>query len=634
MVGINPTVTTYSGGFGASPPIPPGHRDGDLSVRALYVGNGRRAVEVAVVDSQAWFAAYQEGPDLGITGARRDAAREIDAGRLGPALSPSDIVIQASHSHSAPTLEGLWGPVPSAYLRQVHDAAVAALVAAARSARPAHLQVAVVGAPYLDNETVAQYDSFPGWSQDGQLTAMRAVQAATGATIATFVTVPAHPDIICGACLGVLTPDYPGTVRRLLEQQLGGVAIVGPATLGREETGVQATGLADMAWFARVVDSVAIAGLAHARWVSKGSVAGTERFVTFPGTNAALLALNHAWALPPAQRQQVEDATGEYPIDRADSPPYLTGAVVGTWVSALRIGDLALLSLPGEPFPEVRATIARAVPGARTVVALSKAQDDLGYFYPAWVTPAGVVYPSDTVSNSVAPEAGDAIIAAQVDNLRGLGFATGAPLAAPPETDPVQTTRPGLQALAAPMVGDAGPDGTLAVALQALYSPPDLPEGTVNYGLPASPPVGLDQVPPRPVEWRFGDGTSGTSGYHQFSGPDLAPTLFVHRFPAGIHNVRLAITDAAGQAATWALVVQVYPALTAGVIARPLGRGRYRYQGTVAGGDGVVLAWRWNFSDGTAAAGPVVTHAFAPGITPAATLWVTDGTATLAVAKG
>src|SRR4051794_24458154 len=54
-------VPVYAGGFGASPPIT---RESDptrspVEVRAFYVANGQKAVAIAVVDAQAYFAAYQ-----------------------------------------------------------------------------------------------------------------------------------------------------------------------------------------------------------------------------------------------------------------------------------------------------------------------------------------------------------------------------------------------------------------------------------------------------------------------------------------------------------------------------------------------------------------------------------------------
>src|SRR3954469_140301 len=75
---IDPPMPVYSGGFGLSPPIT--KVNDPLEVRAFYVSNGKRAVAIATVDAQAWFGAYQEGADLGITGVRERAAQRMGGG--------------------------------------------------------------------------------------------------------------------------------------------------------------------------------------------------------------------------------------------------------------------------------------------------------------------------------------------------------------------------------------------------------------------------------------------------------------------------------------------------------------------------------------------------------------------------
>lgn len=629
VVGINPTVTTYSGGFGASPPIPPGRVVGDaLSVRAMYITNGTKAVEIAVVDSQAEFAAYQAGLDYGITYARTVAASEIDASGHGPKLSAGDIIIQATHSHSAPTLEGLWGPVPVPYLHQVTQAEIAALVDAARHPRPARLQVGSANASALDDVALAQYDAFPGWGDDPLLSVLRAV-SPSGETIATYVTVPAHPDIVCGACLGLLTADYDGVVRESLQGQLGGVTLVGPGTLGREETPVQATSIADMHLLAAQVTDLADSALDHARWITDNRLGAAQRFVHIPGTNPLLLSLVEANRLPAAEKQAIENTTGEYPIDRADTPPYLTGAVIGTWLTALRVGDVAYVSAPGEPFPQVRETIAAATSGASYVVILSKAQDDLGYFYPSWVAPfAAAVFPSDQFTNSASAVAGDAVIDGQLADLAELGFTTSAALPGPPPIDAAQVAEPGIQATGGPFTGDAGSSGRLSVALLATYSPPDLPEGELAYGAPAGN-VPVEQGTKGPLRWSFGDGTTTTSGYHEFSGTDVQPVSFTHAFAPGRHLVRLAVTSATGQVATSSFVVQVYPQLQPSVRATRQSGGRVTLTAHILGGDGQILSYRWDGPTGPIGYGPCIN---VPGNTEYV-LSVTDGTGTTATAR-
>src|SRR5213075_148566 len=160
--------------------------------------------------------------------------------------------------------------------------------------------------------------------------------------------------------------------------------------------------------------------VAGAHWITDPTIASTDQQLDVPGTNAALLGLVAANHAPDATKQQVADTSGIYPIDRADTPPYLTGNVIGTPLTALRVGPLAYLSMPGEPFPEVRLAIAGAVQGAKQIVALSKGQDDLGYFYPAFVYPFTATYDSDHHIYNVAPQAGDQVIHGQLDNLGAL----------------------------------------------------------------------------------------------------------------------------------------------------------------------------------------------------------------------
>jgi hypothetical protein len=557
VVGINPRVTTWSGGFGASPPIRPGHVIGNpLSVRALYISNGHRAVELAVDDSQAEFAAYQEGPRFGITAARTAAARAIDRSRVGPRLTAADIIVQSTHSHSAPTLEGLWGPVPRSYLRQVTRAETRALVLAARRARPAVLRFGTANAAALDDVQVAQYDAFPGWAGDPLLTALQARDARTGATIATYTTVPAHPDIVCGACIGAETADYQGIVRAALQHRYGGVALVGPGTLGREETPVQATGITADRVFAREVEGLVETAVDNSRTLRSATIAASERTVTIPGTGAPLLALVEANHLPAEQRQQIFKATGEYPIDRADTAPWQAGSLVGTVVTALRIGNIAYASMPGEPFPEVRLSLAAATSGA-TVVALSKGQDDLGYFYPAYVAPFTELYPSDTLTNSAAAELGDAVLQAQAANLRADGVRVATALPRPVEADPKQQVEPGLQVVGGPLTARAGRRGHISVRLLATYSPPDIPSGTLNYGLPVGS-LPVQYAPTGRVHWDFGDGTHATSGYHEFGGKDVRPYVVAHRFAPGRYRVTATIRDGAGQQVSTSFVVRIH----------------------------------------------------------------------------
>jgi hypothetical protein len=604
---IDPQVAVYSGGFSLSPPITR-VRD-PLEVRAFYISNGRHAVAIAVVDSQAYFSSYQEGPDYGITAVRADAARAI---RTGPAMSQADIVVQGTHSHAAPTLEGIWGPVPPQYLKLVHDQAVAALTAAAASAKPAYLEAATIDDHNIAGVNVNQ-DNYQGWVNDPQISVLRGVSPRDGSTVGVLANVPMHGAHICGQCQAILSADYFGAVRAALDRLLGAVSVVGPATLGRIESPVETTGATNMEWISGVVTNDVLEALGHARWVTDPTIASAESFVNIPASNAALLALNDAWSLPDSTKAQEAQTTGIYPIDRDNKAPYRTGNVLGTYLTALRVGGSAFLSMPGEPFPEVRFTIQRAT-DAGTLVALSKGQDDFGYFFPSFDYVFPELYNSDHAVFNVAPQAGDQVISGQVSNLAAVGFRTTPVAATPLPNSYAQKLKPGLQTLASPPTGDADASGRFTSTLQAIYMPASVVDAPLSG----------------PVHWDFGDGTSANTGYlvvgqdfgQTGQGPQGQP-LFAHAFPVGLHHVVASGHDTAGNPVSWAIDVHVFPRMRASGTCRINRRGAATLAGRVSGGEGRVLSWRWSFPHGSAS-GQRVTHRFGRPRHAAATVSVLD----------
>lgn len=589
-------VPLFSGGFGLSPPISKVHDP--ITARAFYVAGRGHAVAFAVVDAQGYFASYQESPALGITHERQAAARAI--GRLPghPGMSRGDIVVQATHSHAAPTLEGIWGPSPRVYLRRVHDGVVRALVRAARRARSAHLEAATFNAHRLDTHVI-DTDSYPGWANDGQLTVLRALRPHTRATIATFASVSVHGAHVKGDSERFLSADYFGRVAHELHRKLGGVAVVGPATLGRQESPVEVTDVPTMRWFARAAEGYVEQALGHAHTVSNPTVRGAETLVQVPATNAALLALNRAWSLPDDQKWQEAQQTGIYPIDRDVSPPYADGNVLGTWLTALRIGRHVYASMPGEPFPEVSHSLRLHTRGAGSVTLLSKGQDDLGYFYPSWVYPFTAAYQSDHHIFNVAPQAGDQFIEGQLGLIAKVGFATTAYM--PFERKGVEVgrdTKPGLEALAGPSALAADRHGSARPVFEAIYSPP---KGSSS--LPAG----------RRVHWRFDDGTTASTGFlatgQDYGQGGLGPVgrvRFGRTMRAGRYNVTVSAVNTDGQRASWRLPVTIYRRLRPVIVAHRLHGSVYRLRAVVHGGRKRVLAWHWRLGGGRHADGKVV----------------------------
>lgn len=565
---IDPSVSVYSGGFSLSPPIKQVHDP--LEVRAFYVSNGHTALAFATIDAQGYFSGYEEGPDLGALADRVDAARAASAAG-GVHMSQADVIVQATHTHAGPTLEGIWGPVPVSYLKLVHHQVVSAIVAAARSARPAYLQFATLDDPNIAGVNINQ-DNYQGWVNDTQISILRAVKPSTGATIGVFASVPTHGAHVCGQCLRILSADYFGAVRAELDRLLGGVSVVGPATLGRLESPVETTGFRNMEWISGVIANDLLEALSHARWITSTKLEAHESTLRFTVTNTALLGLNDAWSLSDAQKQQEAAATGVYPIDRAIRAPLRTGDVFGTWLTAYRIGQEAFQSMPGEPFPEVRLTLAKATTAA-TVVALSKGQDDLGYFYPAFDAPYPQLYNSDHAVFNVSPHLGDQVIAADEALLSAIGFRTRSLAAAPLDNNYAQKKLPGLQTLASPPTGDAGPSGRFKTTLQAIY----MPAAQIDAPLAGQ------------VHWDFGDGSHADTGYLSVGqdygqtgqGPHGKPVLFTHSFRPGTYRVRASGKDTDGNPVSWTITVRVFPRL------------RVSCSGRVQGSEGTILRRQW-----------------------------------------
>jgi hypothetical protein len=618
---IPPVVPLFSGGFGLSPPIKREHDP--LSVRAFYVAGRHHAVAFATVDAQGYFASYQESPTIGITDERATAARAISALPGAPRMVQGDIVVQATHTHSGPTLEGIWGPSPRVYLQLVHDRVVQALVAAARAARRAYVQAATLDAGRLDTHVI-DTDSYPGWANDGQLTVLRAVKPHSRATIATFASVSVHGAHVRGDMARFFSADYFGWVARALQRKLGGVAVVGPGTLGRQESPVEVTDVPTMQWFAHVVEGYVERGLGIARFVTDPTVRAAETFVQIPATNAALLALNRAWSLPDAQKEQEAQASGIYPINRADTPPYLSGNVLGTWLSALRIGRTVYTSMPGEPFPEVSHSLRLHTHGAWSVTLLSKGQDDLGYFYPSWVYPFTAAYGSDHHIFNVAPQAGDQFIEGQLGLIGRIGFTTTT--YTPPErktTEFGRDAQPGIEALAEPLAADAGRGGRAKLVFEAIYTPP---KGS------SSRPEG-DRV-----HWRFGDGASAATGFldtgQDYGQGGLGPVGKVrtaHGLRPGRYTAVVSAVNTDGQPASWRLPVSVFPRLRVRIAARRLHGSVYRLTTIVRGGRPPALAWRWRFGHGSHADGRALVRQLPSGARVSVT--VVDSTGTLARAS-
>jgi hypothetical protein len=362
------------------PAFPNGLADG-VHVRAVVIGAGHQAIALAQVETQGMFAAYKQGP-FGLVDIRRDAAAAV-AALHGPAMGAGAILVDSNHSHAGPDTAGVWGGVPTAYLKRLHDRTVAAIVAAYRAMRPVDLYYGTAHAgvsgeaayPSSDPLLTNQFSADPANQVvDDEVRVLQA-RDARGRVVATYVNFSAHPTVL-GGDNTLASADYTGPLSAMLSA-LGGTGMAQVGTLGRTQpartgcpdhrlTGAAADVCSLNTYAGRVFQRVRQALTRAVPVRGTPQVALHSYLLTDPATNGPIVALTYGGL-----------AVGA-PIYRAANPPWMSGDVLGSASFSGRIGDLLLSGSPGEAYPQIAQAVAAAVP-AQGHLHVGTAGDFLGY---------------------------------------------------------------------------------------------------------------------------------------------------------------------------------------------------------------------------------------------------------------
>jgi hypothetical protein len=518
----------YLGGFGQmSKPTSRVHDP--LQVRAFAVSDGNKLVAFAIVDTQGWFAGYQEGP-YGVTDARQAAAAYLDTHGL-PGTTQADLIVSSTHSHAAPTLMGIWGPVDVDYLRYVHNQTVNAIEAAATHMRPAELWTSTADSSAIDGSNVSQTDIYDGYDVDPDTPVLWARDPKTHKTIGLYVNVPVHADVACGSCDNAMGADHIGIARDQLGTRLGGTAVVAMGTLGRQESIVQVGRWSYSQDVGMTVTDEVLTALRRARPITSAVLRSAEQHILVPLTNPALAGLVYANLVKPYSCVPTVACT----IDRSILPPYVVGAAVGTWVTGFRIGDVAYMSEPGEAFPEVSRAIRAAIHGADAVHVVGMAQDQLGYYFPPEMAPltaeAMAQNGSDHLEYNTSLTLADVDVNASATVANDLGFTAAYVHPTPMQGDPNATSKPGVQFFAvAP-----GLSGLTLTVDSAVNPAQDGATLDTNGGLGA-------------ITFRWGDGTTSYGGSTNGDGRGRATHTYSR---AGTYTIIGTVTDTSGRTRTY-----------------------------------------------------------------------------------
>ena len=663
---INPPYPVYMGGYGGGPAggtiarhvNPLTGKPEDFTVRAIAIEAGGHVDEIATVDTQGYFAGYQEGP-YGISDVRAAAADYLRAHGVAGA-SPADVIISSEHEHAAPTVIGIWGP-PShqlAYLKQVAATLTTVLEQAYDRARPATITWGAADAPWVADRVVSEGNAFEGWPRDGSLGALWARDAQTGATIAIFASEPGYPNIVYGPgdVIGpdgkpgsVLSSDFPNYTDAYLEQRLGGVAIVTDGTLGNQTSALQTDNspspdlpaqgsmrmtraFDDIIHMGQLIGNLAIGALGAGHQLDRAVVGASEQYLQSPVYNPLLLADDEVAPVGGGSFWAALTQNALYPTDRAFTPPYGDAASLGTWVTALRIGDLLFTSMPGEFFPSTHEAWRRAITGPAGNFVIGAAQDFLGYEYPVYAFPFTLEGSDEAIFNP-SLTLGDQVVTAGEQDAQALGFTadltTNAEYTAL-ENDYLRQFQPGVQFLPFPVTGDldAGGGGFTPV-LEGISQPP---RDASTQGSCLADTLTACPFPPPPMgdfHWDFGDGSTATTPPQTYARAYFSPFV-THRYCApGTYQVKVSATDSAGQTDGMTLQVTVHPAL-----AVRIGQRGATLAAQVAGGTGQALYVHWTGPQGdsygdvvpASGSGPlVVTVTDASGTQASARAQLSDG---------
>ena len=442
--------TVHLGGFGLGPtrattgPLVDVHgQTTHIYARAVAISNRRSdgtrgdTMLFADLENQGTFAAYKQGP-YGIT----DVRNEVSAATGVPV---ENIVVNSDHSHAGIDLIGLWGGVPTSYLKLWHDQTVKALETAYANAVPAQVLVGS-NTPVMPPENSGMYkggaqpgealvhsqfskDDKTGYDDSHVDTELRVLQAIdkNGRPLGTLINYAAHATVMGSSNLGY-SGDWPAAVATATEQALGEpVAVTMVADVGRSQPPRPCKlycGNADptkaepdkLETYSSILQTFVTDAVVHATPVNGTTIANREIFTREAATNAALLGVSYSGEAP-------LQGFGAY---RAVTPPWVAGDMIGTFVSAHRLGDILFTAAPGEAYPDIRDGVQASTSGFSRVFTFGLANDQLGYL----VAPTSE-YPWITTSNpgndnsffNVSAQYGDHVMCSQSAAAVALGFA-------------------------------------------------------------------------------------------------------------------------------------------------------------------------------------------------------------------
>jgi hypothetical protein len=354
----------YMGGFGLGPmnPVTSWDQERGLWVRAIALRDKQGDdLVLAIIDGEGWFWDYaKKCDDCGIKQITASLAADQSLG-----LKADNLVIAATHAHSAPDFIGGWGFVPDWYLKQVRDTIKSTVRTAMASMRPAYLAAGEHLARPYNSERRGTYRS----AEEQHLAWLRAYQPDK-TTIATIGAYAAHPTAF-GTNDGKASADWPGLFEKSLEDRFGGVGMQFMTGLGNMSN----SGLGNPVRAAELAGLVDKVNQTHR--IADPDIRTARTTWAQPATNVPLTALG----LPGFFDRKFNQTPATVSVGKSSSAPCASASPVSVEVasSAARIGsEFALTGSPGEIFSNFSNTL-KEKSGAGVTMPIGQANDALGY---------------------------------------------------------------------------------------------------------------------------------------------------------------------------------------------------------------------------------------------------------------
>lgn len=387
----------YLGGFGIGPARPATSVDpiSGVHVRSVAISNGTSTVVWQMVDLVGFFSKYRSelcNPGCGILDIRAAIADSTG-------IPAANIAVGATHTHGGADGYGAWGGLPDWYRAQLRDDIIASAYKALASLRVATIEVGSVDARSFNGERRGTYYSATDFGLVWlQAKTVPTTKKGVPTPIVTLANYGAHPTIAGNT--PVMHGDWPATASQAMGQALGGVGMVFEGGLGNLSSNRPRNAGGDLTGDGRLdnLDHVIQKGRDFADFLARdiarggavmtdSTVKGVTTTISHPITNIAETGLAFSGLLDREFTPLTDGADpggayqgGKHSIRKCTS----AGPVnVKTDISGFRVGNLTVVTAPGELFSGMTETVksrarTAAFDGGQTMV-FAQTQDSLGY---------------------------------------------------------------------------------------------------------------------------------------------------------------------------------------------------------------------------------------------------------------